>query len=286
MNILITGANGQLGMSIQKHAPSHPEHTFTYTDYKELDITDFKKVKKYLRTRQFDILINCAAYTAVDKAEEEKEKAELLNVTATEHLAKLTKEFNIFMIHISTDFIFDGRKKSPYTENDEPKPLCVYAKTKADGEIKLIENAGNAAIIRTSWLYSEFGSNFMKTIVRLATERDSLNIVNDQIGTPTYAGDLAECILNLMPQIINLKGVGIFHYSNEGETSWYGFAKAIVEIKKISCDIKPIPTKDYPLPATRPAYSVLSKEKIKSGFGIRIPKWEDSLQKCLKEWYL
>ena len=286
MNILITGANGQLGKSIQEHAPSYPEHTFTYTDTKELDITDFKKVKEYLHAHQFDILINCAAYTAVDKAEGEKEKAELLNVTATEHLAKLTKEFNIFMIHISTDFIFDGRKKYPYTENDEPKPLSVYGRTKADGEIRLIENAGNAAIIRTSWLYSEFGANFMKTIVRLATERDLLNIVNDQIGTPTYAGDLARFILDFLPQIIKLKGVGVFHYSNEGETSWYGFAKAIVEIKKISCDIKPIPTKDYPLPATRPAFSVMGKEKIKSVFGVRIPKWEDSLQKYLKERFL
>jgi dTDP-4-dehydrorhamnose reductase len=281
MNILITGANGQLGMSIQKLAPSYPEHMFTYTDFKELDITDFEKVKEYLSAQQFDVLINCAAYTAVDKAEEDKEKAKLLNVSATKHLARLTEEFNIYLIHISTDFIFDGTKNHPYTEDDKPKPQSVYGTTKADGENAVIENAGNAAIIRTSWLYSEFGNNFMKTIVRLASERDSLNIVNDQIGTPTYAGDLAECILYILPNAKKIKGVEIYHYSNQGETSWYGFAKAIVEINGISCDIKPIPTSDYPLPATRPAYSVMSKEKIKREFGIKIPKWEESLRKCL-----
>jgi dTDP-4-dehydrorhamnose reductase len=273
-------------MSIQKLAPSYPEHIFTYTDFKELDITDFKKVKEYLSARQFDVLINCAAYTAVDKAEEEKEKAKLLNVSAAKHLAQLTKEFNIYLIHISTDFIFDGTKNHPYTEDDKPKPQSVYGMTKANGENAVIKNAGNAAILRTSWLYSEFGNNFMKTIVRLATERDSLNIVDDQIGTPTYAGDLAECILDILPKIKKIKGIKIFHYSNEGETSWYGFAKEIVEIKRISCDIKPIPSSEYPLPATRPAYSVLSKEKIKSEFGLKIPKWEESLQKCLKERYL
>ena len=281
MNILITGANGQLGKSIQKHAPSYPNYSFTYTDFEDLDITNLEQVKKFLSAHQFDVLINCAAYTAVDKAEEEKDKAHLLNVTATEHLARLTNEFNIFLIHISTDFIFDGGKNLAYLEEDKPNPLSIYGKTKAKGEEEVIRNAENAAIIRTSWLYSEFGNNFMKTIIRLANERDSLNIVNDQIGTPTYAGDLAECILAILPKMTRIKGVEIFNYSNEGETSWFGFAKAIVDIKEIACSTHPISTNEYPLPATRPAHSVLNKEKIKSKFDITISPWEESLQKCL-----
>ena len=283
MKILVTGANGQLGKSIRKYAPSHPEYTFTYTDFEDLDITDFEQLKKYLFAHQFDVLINCAAYTAVDKAEEEKDKAKLLNVTATEYLARLTNEFNIFLIHISTDFIFDGRKKLSYTEEEKPTPLSIYGKTKADGEKMVLEHGGNAIILRTSWLYSEFGSNFMKTIIRLANERDSLNIINDQYGTPTYASDLANCILKILPTMKQIMGVEIFNYSNEGETSWFGFAKAIVEMQEISCRIYPIPTRDYPLPAQRPAYSVLNKEKVKSEFGIAIPKWEESLRKCLND---
>jgi len=283
MKILVTGANGQLGKSIRKYAPSHPEYTFTYTDFEDLDITDFEQLKKYLFAHQFDVLINCAAYTAVDKAEEEKDKAQLLNVTATEYLARLTNEFNIFLIHISTDFIFDGRKKLSYTEEEKPTPLSIYGKTKADGEKMVLEHGGNAIILRTSWLYSEFGSNFMKTIIRLANERDSLNIINDQYGTPTYASDLANCILKILPTMKQIMGVEIFNYSNEGETSWFGFAKAIVEMQEISCRIYPIPTRDYPLPAQRPAYSVLNKEKVKSEFGIAIPKWEESLRKCLND---
>ena len=281
MNILTTGANGQLGKSIQKLAPSYPNYNFTFTDFEELDITNFEQLKKFLSAHQFDVLINCAAYTAVDKAEEDIEKAELLNVTATEHLARLTKEFNIYLIHISTDFIFDGRKDLPYTEDEMPNPLSIYGKTKADGKNKIIKNAGNSSIIRTSWLYSEFGNNFMKTIVRLANERGSLNIVDDQTGTPTYAGDLAKWTLDILPKTTQTKGVQIYHYSNEGEASWYGFAKAIVDIKEINCQINPIPTKDYPLPAKRPSYSVMNKEKIKLKFGIAIPKWEESLRKCL-----
>ncbi len=281
MDILITGAKGQLGKSFRKNAPSYPEHTFTYTDFEELDIADFEKVKGYLSVNKFDVLINCAAYTAVDKAEEEIEKAELLNVTATRDLARLTKMLGIFLIHISTDFIFDGGKKHAYTEEDQPNPLSVYGRTKADGENMLVENAGNAAIIRTSWLYSEYGDNFMKTIIRLANERDTLNIVDDQTGTPTYATDLAKFILDVMPKMAHTKGVETYHYSNEGETSWYGFAKAITEIKGIPCAINPIPTSEYPLPATRPAYSVMSKEKIKSEFGVTIPTWENSLRECI-----
>ncbi|NOX46430.1 MAG: dTDP-4-dehydrorhamnose reductase [Chlorobi bacterium] len=281
MNILTTGANGQLGMSIRKNAPSYPGHRFTFTDFEELDITDFEKVKEFLSVNKFDVLINCAAYTAVDKAEEEKEKAQMLNVTAARDLARLTKMFNVFLIHISTDFIFDGKKKHAYTEEDQPNPLSVYGKTKADGENTIIDNAGNAAIIRTSWLYSEYGDNFLKTIIRLASERESLNIVDDQTGTPTYATDLAKFILDVMPNMTQAKGVGTYHYSNEGETSWYGFAKAIVKIKGISCAIYPIPTREYPLPATRPAFSVMSKEKIKSEFGVTIPTWENSLRECI-----
>jgi len=285
MNILITGANGQLGKSIQKLAPSYTDYDFTYTDYEELDITNFEQVKKYFSDHQFDVLINCAAYTAVDKAEEEEDKARLLNVTATEHLAKLAKEFNIYLIHISTDFVFDGEKKLYYTEIDKPNPLSIYGKTKADGENAITKNAGNAIILRTSWLYSEFGNNFLKTIIRLANERDSLNIVDDQTGTPTYAGDLAKFILDTLPKTTEIKGVHTYHYSNAGETSWYGFAKAIVNIMGIRCKIKPIPTRNYPLPAQRPAYSVMTKEKIISEFDIAIPYWKESLKKCIAIMY-
>ncbi len=284
MRILVTGSNGQLGMSIKKLAPVFKDFKFVYTDVEELDITNYDEIRNFIVEAKPDAIINCAAYTAVDKAEEEPDKALLLNATASGLLAKAASENDILLIHISTDFIFNGVSKNPIKEDEKPEPKSVYAKTKADGEQEVIKNSKKAVIFRTSWLYSEFGHNFAKTILRLAKERPELNVVDDQIGTPTYATDLAETILNLLPELIKLpQGTEILHYSNEGTASWYGFAKKIVQQSSLECQINPIPTEQYPLPAKRPAYSVLDKSKIKSKYGIEIPVWEESLGRCLKE---
>ncbi len=284
MRILVTGSNGQLGMSIKKLAPVFKDFKFVYTDVEELDITNYDEIRNFITEAKPDAIINCAAYTAVDKAEEEPDKALLLNATASGLLAKAASKNDILLIHISTDFIFNGVSKNPIKEDEKPEPKSVYAKTKADGELEVIKNSKKAFIFRTSWLYSEFGHNFVKTILRLAKERPELNVVDDQIGTPTYATDLAETILNLLPELIKLpQGTEILHYSNEGTASWYGFAKKIVQQSSLECQINPIPTEQYPLPAKRPAYSVLDKSKIKSKYGIEIPVWEESLGRCLKE---
>jgi len=281
MKILITGSNGQLGKSIRKISPQYPNYEFTFTDVEELNITNYDELKTFLSDDKFDVVINCAAYTAVDKAEDEPEKAILLNVTAAGYLARLTSEFDMTLIHISTDFIFDGNKNFPYTEEDKPEPLSIYAKTKFNGENEVLTNAKKAVIFRTSWLYSEFGHNFVKTIIRLATERDELNVVDDQIGTPTYASDLAEVILKLLPKLLKTRGTTIYHYSNDGKASWYDFAKEIVKLHYLKCRVNPIETKDYPLPAQRPKYSLMDKSKIINTFGIKIPEWGQSLKKCL-----
>jgi len=281
MNILITGSKGQLGKSIEKLSPGFGEYKFTYTDVEELDITNYEQLKKFISANEFNVIINCAGYTAVDKAEEEPEKAMLLNATAPGYLSELTKKFGFLLIHISTDYIFDGYSNRPYIESDMPEPLSYYAKSKTDGEKEILLKANRAVIFRTSWLYSEFGHNFVKTIIRLANERDVLNIVDDQVGTPTYAGDLAEVILKLLPKLTKTLGVQIYHYSNEGKASWYDFAKEIIRISELKCKVNPIETKDYPLPAARPHYSLMDKQKIISTFGIQIPNWKDSLKICL-----
>ena len=282
MKVLITGSNGQLGMSIRKLSGKFPDFQFIYTDVEELDITKLDDIRKFVIETAPDVIINCAAYTAVDKAEEEPEKARLLNATAPGLLAKAASEKNILLIHISTDFIFGGDKKTPYSEVDKPFPKSVYAKTKADGEAAVINNSKKAVIFRTSWLYSEFGHNFVKTILRIAKEKAEINVVNDQIGTPTYATDLAKVILKLLPELLKLSGEAeILHYSNEGEASWYDFAKEIVDQSGLDCKVNPISTEQYPLPAKRPAYSVLDKSKIKAKYGIIIPDWKESLNKCL-----
>jgi dTDP-4-dehydrorhamnose reductase len=284
MKVLITGSKGQLGMSIEKLSPEFPDYQFIYTDVEELDITKADDIRKFIAENKPEVIINCAAYTAVDKAEEEPEKAHLLNVTAPGLLAKAASENNILLIHISTDFIFGGDRKTPYKEEDKAVPESVYAKTKADGEQAVIKNSKRAVIFRTSWLYSEFGHNFAKTILRLAKERPEINVVDDQIGTPTYATDLAEIILNLLPELNKPpRGTEILHFSNEGIASWYDFAKEIVQQSGLKCKVNPISTEEYPLPAKRPAYSVLNKSKIKSKYGIEIPDWEESLGRCLKE---
>ncbi len=282
MKVLVTGSNGQLGMSIKKLAPAFKDFNFEYTDVEELDITNYDDINKFIAETKPDAIINCAAYTAVDKAEEEPDKALLLNVTASGLLAKATSENNILLIHISTDFIFNDVSKNPIKEDEKPEPQSVYAKTKADGEQEIIKNSKRAVIFRTSWLYSEFGHNFVKTILRLTKERPEINVVDDQIGTPTYATDLAETILKLLPELIKLpQGTEILHYSNEETASWYDFAKEIVEQSGLDCKVKPISTEQYPLPAKRPAYSVLDKSKIKTKYGIEIPDWKESLGRSL-----
>ncbi len=282
MKILVTGSDGQLGRSIQQRISLYPDFSFDFTDIDQLDITDYAAIKSHIENTKPDVIVHCAAYTAVDKAEEEKERAHLINATAVGYLAQLALEYKILLIHISTDFVFDGFSNKAYIEEDSAQPISIYGKSKLAGEEAIIKNGPNAIIIRTSWLYSEYGHNFAKTILRLAAERPELKIVSDQIGTPTYAGDLADAILKILNLNYRPNGVQIFHYSNEGMASWYDFAKEIVEIKKLACIVHPIKTEEYPLPASRPAYSVMNKEKFKRYFFSEIPEWKKSLKICLE----
>jgi dTDP-4-dehydrorhamnose reductase len=281
MNILVTGANGQLGKELTIVSKAYPYRMF-FTDVDTLDITNINSVSDYIRSNSINAVINCAAYTAVDKAEEEPDKATLINKTAVSYLAELAKQYSLPLIHMSTDFVFDGKKTSPYFETDQTNPLSVYGRSKLEGELEIIKTAPTYAIIRTSWLYSEFGNNFVKTIIRLTRERKELNVVSDQTGSPTYAKDLAEAIMKIITKL-KPGTKEIFNYSNKGVASWYEFAKEIVTLSKIDCAIKPIGTKDYPTPATRPAYSVLDKSKIKEYFGLDIPNWRDSLRQCINK---
>ena len=285
MVVLVTGANGQLGQSIQFIANQYPNVQFIYTDYQELDITNFESCHTVFAKYKPQFCINTAAYTAVDKAESEAEKAHLINVIGPENLAKVCKEYNTILLHISTDFIFDGTSTQPYLETDIPNPKSVYGQTKLDGELAVQKNWEKHFIIRTSWVYSQFANNFMKTMLRLASERDSLSVVNDQIGTPTYAVDLAEVLMNIIQSSITNKPspFGIYNFSNEGVCSWYDFASAIFHQKGISIDLQPIPTSAYPTPAKRPSYSVLDKSKIKNTFNLKINDWKTSLNSCLNQ---
>jgi len=277
-NILVTGAKGQLGSEI-KHLSQWHDFDFVFTDIEELDITSRDEIKEFFSSQKFHTVINCAAYTAVDKAEEEEKQADLINHRAAENLAETCAEFQSNLIHISTDFVFDGKTFTPYTEEDKPHPVSVYGKTKWQGEKAVLKQTEQVVIIRTSWLYSSFGKNFVKTILKLAQERDSLNVVYDQIGTPTYARDLAKAIFAILVSEDFLPG--LYHYSNEGAASWYDLAQAVVEIKGISCRIHPIETFEYPTPAQRPPYSILNKAKIKKTFSLEIPHWRTSLKSCL-----
>jgi len=283
MKILITGSNGQLGNELHIVSSRYAHHTFLFTDIQELDITDRNAVHAYFLAEKPEVIINCAAYTAVDTAEREPGPAYLVNETAVTNLAQLSREFNAIMIHISTDYIFDGRGFRPYTEDDPTNPVSVYAKSKLAGEEAMRKLAGRGVIFRTSWLYSEFGGNFLKTILKHAREKEMLNVVYDQVGSPTYAYDLANVILQLLPVLITTNHVAVYHYSNEGVASWYDFARAIIEIAGITCKINPIETKDYPLPASRPFYSVLNKAKFKADFTMEIPFWRDSLKVCIHQ---
>jgi len=256
--VLVTGANGQLGKSIHRISSNYPELKIVFTDVEELDITKTEEVNAFFENHAFDYCINCAAYTAVDKAEEEVDKAFLINATAVKNLAEACKTSGAALIHISTDFVFDGSKRTPYTEEDTPNPLSVYGKSKLQGE-EIIQKFWNKHfIVRTSWLYSEYGNNFVKTMLRLAETRKQISVVNDQIGSPTYAGDLASFLL----EIINKpsKDYGIYHYSNKGSLSWYDFAVEIFKQHKKAVRVVPIPTSAYPTAAKRPRYSVLSKK--------------------------
>jgi len=288
MVVLVTGANGQLGQSIQFIANQYPNIQFIYTDYQELDITNFESCHTVFAKYKPQFCINTAAYTAVDKAESESEKAHLINAIGPENLAKVCKEYNTILLHISTDFIFDGTSSSlsmtnGYKETDIPNPQSVYGKTKLDGELAVQKNWEKHYIIRTSWVYSQFANNFMKTMLRLASERDSLSVVNDQIGTPTYAVDLAEVLIKIIQFSNHSSAFGIYNFSNEGQCSWYEFAATIFQQKRISIDLQPIHTSAYPTPAKRPSYSVLDKSKIKNTFNLKINDWKASLHSCLNQ---
>ena len=279
MVVLVTGANGQLGQAIKFVAGNYPKIDFVFCSSSDLDITNNENCETVFKTIKPDFCINTAAYTAVDKAELESEKAHLINCIGSKNLAESCKKANAKLIHISTDFVFDGSKKEPYNEADLPNPKGVYGRTKLEGE-KAIQEAFDAYfIIRTSWVYSQFGNNFMKTMLRLASERTSLSVVNDQIGTPTNAVDLANAILKIVESKTSNDQYGIYNFSNEGQCSWFDFAKKIFEINEVKIDLNPIPTTQFPTPAERPKYSVLDKTKIKTTFGIAIQSWEDSIKK-------
>ncbi|HIO90874.1 MAG TPA: dTDP-4-dehydrorhamnose reductase [Campylobacterales bacterium] len=279
-NILLTGSSGQLGCELKDLSNSSHDNFF-FTSHDNLDIGDFQKIKTYCQTNSIEVIINSAAYTAVDKAQSEKEEANKINYLAVKNLATISKELNIKLIHISTDYVFDGKNYKPYCEDDKTNPVNYYGESKLLGEEAIKEiNPNNSIIIRTSWLYSSYGANFVKTMLKLGKTKESLGVIYEQVGTPTYAKDLANTILHILPKLKNNK-VEIYHYSNEGVLSWYDFAKEIMKMTKLECQIDPIQTIDYPTPAARPCYSLLNKSKIKNDFNIKIPYWKDSLSECL-----
>ena len=280
MNILITGCNGQLGSEIRLLENNYPQYTFFNTDKDELDITNQLAVNDFINRHEIDGVVNCAAYTAVDKAETNQKLCTALNTEAPAYLAAAIDKRGGWIVQISTDYVFNGKKFTPYVETDTPCPDSVYGSTKLAGEFGVGKFCKRAMIIRTAWLYSTFGNNFVKTMLRLGSEREEIGVVFDQIGTPTYAHDLAVTILTAVENGVK---PGVYHYSNEGVCSWYDFTKTIHRIAGItSCHVKPLHTAEYPTAAKRPAYSVLDKTKIKETYGMEIPYWEDSLAKCIK----
>lgn len=290
--ILLTGANGQLGNEIKQFISQMPDYEFVLTDLNELDICNLQAIENIFAKHKFSFCINAAAYTAVDRAESDQEKAFLVNEKAVFWLSQTCKKYETVLFHISTDFVFDGKNNLPYQENDLCEPLSIYGKSKLAGEIAALQNHERTFVIRTSWLYSVFGANFVKTMLRLAKEKPELKVVGDQIGSPTYAKDLAQSIILMISETTKLlesknleklnKLFGIYHYSNEGVASWYDFAHAIFEYAKIDTNLYAISTEKYPTPALRPAFSVLDKSKIKNNFNFNIPHWRKSLQNCLK----
>jgi dTDP-4-dehydrorhamnose reductase len=277
--ILVTGCNGQLGSEMQVAANRFPSFQYIYTDVAELDICDKNTLDAFVKENAVNIIVNCAAYTAVDKAEDDIELCYKINRDAVKNIGEVASENNLKVVHVSTDYVFDGTNYLPYTEDLPVCPETVYGKSKLEGEQALMESCGQAVILRTAWLYSSFGNNFVKTMIKLGTERESLNVIFDQVGTPTYAADLADAILCLLSNETFVPG--IYHYSDEGVCSWYDFTKTIHRIAKVTCNVQPIETKDYPARTPRPHYSVLNKSKIKSTYNISIPHWEESLEKCI-----
>jgi len=277
--ILVTGANGQLGQCLRAISLTEPTIKFTFVNSKELDITKKEDLTSFFNKTDFDFCVNCAAYTAVDKAESDEDMAKEVNVLGAQYLAEACLGTNTKLIHISTDFVFDGASNIPYTEAHETNPLSVYGKTKLEGEIAITSVLTEYFILRTSWLYSEFGNNFMKTMLRLSTERSELGIISDQIGSPTYAKDLAKVVVHIIKS--NSNQFGLYHYSNEGVASWYDFAKAIFDITNTKMVTNAIPTLAYPTPAIRPPFSVMDKTKLKKNLEIEIPYWRDSLKEAI-----
>ena len=282
--ILVTGANGQLGQSIRRLESTTSGFDFIYVDHEELDLTDVEAISLFFGDHDFNVVVNCAAHTAVDKAESEPDLADKVNHQAPALIAKMAKEKGFSLIHVSTDYVFDGNSCRPYIETDRTNPESVYGDTKLKGELALLDVDIKGVVLRTSWVYSEFGNNFVKTMLRLGRERDELGVIFDQIGSPTYAGDLAGAILNILNRDdffeLNIKD-NLYHYSNEGVASWFDFAKAIFEVSGVRCAVKPIETFEYPTPAKRPSYSLLNKRNIKTRFDIQIPYWRDSLKEMM-----
>ena len=277
-NILVTGSKGQLGSDIKEISTRYKNFIFLFTDIEELDLTDKQALNNYFTNHKPDYCINCAAYTAVDKAEDQPELAMKINEGAAANLSQLCAEYQIKLIHISTDYIFNGTNNRPYKETDTPAPNSAYGLSKLKGEEAIEAINTDSMIIRTSWLYSSYGVNFLKTMMRLSNEKESINVVCDQVGTPTYSADLAEAILEIISKNDKSRLCGIYHFSNEGAISWYDFARAIMDITNASCRVYPIESKDFPAKANRPFYSVLNKSKIKADFNISIPYWRDSLK--------
>jgi dTDP-4-dehydrorhamnose reductase len=286
-NILVTGANGQLGSELRVLS-NKLKHQIYFTDINELDLINISAIQKFFEGKEISVCINCAAYTAVEKAETDIENAFAINVTAVKNLAEICAIHNTLLIHISTDFVFDGSNSRPYIEADKAKPINVYGQSKYEGENQAFKENHATIIIRTSWLYSSFGANFLKTMLNAGTEKNKLNIIFDQIGTPTYAADLAKAIMKVIDSTLGdykkmSKYFGIYNYSNEGIASWYDFAIEIFKLSGIECEVNPIHTEDYPTASKRPYFSVLDKTKIKSAFNLPIPYWKDSLAECIKK---
>ncbi|WP_167618375.1 dTDP-4-dehydrorhamnose reductase [Maribellus sediminis] len=286
MQILVTGAYGQLGSEIKELVSNYPDWKFLFTDVDSLDITSVTAVENYFSANKVDVVVNCAAYTAVDKAESDQETAHLVNAIAPKILAKRCRETGAKLIHVSTDYVFAGNACTPYSETDKTDPKGAYGRTKLDGENFVLAENPDAVIIRTSWLYSSFGNNFVKTMLRLGKEKEQLGVVFDQVGTPTYAADLAAAILQIVKKY-EIKSSdfipGIYHYSNEGVASWFDFTLAIFEFSGIKIKVNPVLSDQFPTPTKRPHFSVLNKLKIKNNFDIEIPYWKDSLQVCLNK---
>ena len=280
--VLVTGANGQLGNELHVLAPRFTDCIFLFVSKEALNIADAAAIENYFTTHSIDYCINCAAYTAVDKAEVEKEQAFLINAEAVGTIAKVCHKNNTQLIHISTDYVFDGTETQPYKETDKTNPVSIYGQSKLNGEELAMKNCPSTIIIRSSWLYSSFKNNFVKTMLRLMKEKESINVVNDQYGCPTYAADLALAIIQIIKSGISKENAGIYHFANLGTTNWFEFAVAIKEFSKSRCSVNPIPSTRYPTPARRPAYSVFNTSKIKETFKIVMPEWKDSLQKCLR----